>query len=265
MKIYLSADIEGITGVTHWDETDLHKDGAAGPREQMTAEVVAACEGALQAGATEIWVKDAHDTARNIIAAQLPQATRLIRGWSYHPFMMLQELDNTFNGIVLVGYHSRAASGGSPLAHTLTGAFSRIFINRQPASEFLIQAHLAAYLKVPIVFISGDKGICDEATQYNSHIQAVAVKEGMGNSTINLHPDLARDRIRAGVAQALQGDVAQCLGPLPAHFSVEIQYRDPTKAYLYGFFPGARQLDPVTVQFESESYYEVMRFLLFAA
>jgi D-amino peptidase len=63
MKIYLSADIEGITGVTHWDETDQHKGDYQAACEQMTAEVVAACEGALEAGATEILVKDAHDTA----------------------------------------------------------------------------------------------------------------------------------------------------------------------------------------------------------
>ena len=90
MKIYISADIEGVTGVTHWDETDLTKGEYNQFREQMTAEVVAACEGALEAGATEIWVKDAHDSARNIIAAKLPQAAKLIRGWSGHPFIMVQ-------------------------------------------------------------------------------------------------------------------------------------------------------------------------------
>src|SRR5512136_2717210 len=131
MKVYLSADIEGVTNVTHWDEADLHKDEFQAAREQMTAEVAAACEGALEAGATEIWVKDAHDSARNLIAARLPQATRLIRGWSGHPFMMAEELDHTFQGMLLVGYHARAASGLSPLAHTLTGGFVRMLINGQ--------------------------------------------------------------------------------------------------------------------------------------
>ena len=110
MKIYMSADIEGITGVTHWDETELSKAESVVPREQMTAEVVAACEGAIQAGATEIWLQDAHGTGRNIIAARLPQEVRLIRGWSGHPFEMLQELDDTFQGVILIGYHSRAGA-----------------------------------------------------------------------------------------------------------------------------------------------------------
>ncbi|MBE0697596.1 MAG: M55 family metallopeptidase, partial [Anaerolineaceae bacterium] len=88
MKVYLSADIEGITGTTHWDETELNKPDYAEFREQMTAEVAAACEGALNAGATEIWVKDAHGSARNLIASKLPRETHLLRGWSGHPYMM---------------------------------------------------------------------------------------------------------------------------------------------------------------------------------
>jgi D-amino peptidase len=199
------------------------------------------------------------------MAPRLPQATRLIRGWSYHPFMMAQELDRSFQGMLLVGYHARAASGLSPLAHTLTGAFSRISINGQPASEFVIQAHLGAYLQVPVLFISGDKGVCDEAALYSPQIETVAVKEGIGNSTVNLHPEVALAKIRAGVAKAVRGDPARCLSPLPAHFVVEIQFRDATKAYLYGFYPQARQTDAVTVKFESDDYYEVLRFLLFAA
>jgi D-amino peptidase len=265
MKVYISADIEGITGVTHWDETDLQKADSNTPREQMTAEVVAACEGAIQAGATEIWVKDAHDSGRNIIASRLPQEARLIRGWSGHPFMMLQELNDTFQGVVLIGYHARAGAAASPLAHTMTGNIARLTINDRYASEFLIHAYVAAFLKVPVVFVSGDKGLCDEVALFNPHIGTVAVKEGIGNSTVNIHPGLATVRIREGVAKALAGDVAQCQVPLPAHFSVAVQYRDHAKAHLYGFFPGAKQTDPFTVQFDSESYYEVLRFLLFAA
>ena len=265
MKIYISADIEGVTGVTHWDETDLGKAESSNFREQMTAEVAAACEGALEAGATEIWVKDAHDSARNIIASKLPHEARLIRGWSGHPFIMVQELDDSFQGLVLIGYHSRGGAGTSPLAHTMTGNITRMSINEQPASEFLIHTYAAAYVKVPVVFVSGDKGLCAEIAQFNPHIGTLAVKEGIGNSTVSIHPDLAAARIREGVSTALKGDLSLCRVKLPAHFSVEIQFRRAYDAYHFGFFPGAMQKDDVTVRFESDSYYEVMRFLLFAA
>ncbi len=264
MKIYISADIEGVTGVTHWDETDLHKEESRTFREQMTAEVVAACEGAIQAGATEIWVKDAHDTARNLIPSKLPPEARLIRGWSSHPLMMVQELDNTFQAVLMIGYHSCASAGTSPLAHTMTGNFAHILLNDRYASEFLLHAYAAAYLQVPVVFVSGDKGLCDEVAQVNSHIATVAVKEGIGHSTVNIHPDLATARIREGVAGALKGNLTQAQIPLPSRFSVEVRYHDHTKAYPYGFYPGARQKDPFTVQFDTGDYFEVLRFLLFA-
>ncbi len=150
MKVFISADIEGITGTTHWDEADKKNPDYAEFQEQMTAEVVAACEGATEAGASEIWVKDAHASARNLIAAKLPKDVRLIRGWSGHPFLMAQELDETFQAMLMIGYHSRAGSNANPLAHTNTGSAAYIKINDHYASEFLVHAYAAALVNVPV-------------------------------------------------------------------------------------------------------------------
>lgn len=264
MKVYISADIEGVTGTTHWDETVLSK-GDYGPfREQMTAEVVAACEGALEAGATEIWVKDAHDSARNILPARLPREARLIRGWGMSPLMMVQELDESFQALLLVGYHSRAGAGSSPLAHTMTESFRHIRLNERYASEFLIHAYAAASLGVPVALVSGDKGLCDEVIDLNPHIATVAVKEGIGNSTVNVHPGLAVDRIRESTSLALRGDLSRALVALPQRFVLELAYRDHAKAYTFGFYPGARRVDDLTVQLETEDYLDVLRALMFA-
>lgn len=263
MKVYISADIEGVTGTTHWDETDLPKADYAAFREQMTDEVAAACEGALEAGATEIWVKDAHGEARNLVPARLPTEVRLIRGWSSHPFMMVQGLDETFQAVMMIGYHSRAASGTSPLAHTLTGSFTHILLNDRYASEFLIHAYAAATVGVPVVLVSGDQGLCDEVAEVNPAIATVAVKEGIGGSTVNIHPSLATARIREAAARALSGDVARAQIALPAHFSIELRYRDHTKAYALGFYPGAEAVDAHTVRFEADDYFDVLRFMLF--
>jgi D-amino peptidase len=265
MKVFISADIEGITGTTHWDETDLGKAEYICAREQMTAEVAAACEGALQAGATEIWVKDAHDSARNLIASKLPQEARLVRGWAPDPLMMMQELNETFQAAALIGYHSRAGANTNPLSHTMTGAWVRVSLNGRDASEFLLNTYSAAMLKVPVMFVSGDKGLCAEVAGLNPAIGTVAVKEGIGNSTINIHPELATTLIRTGVAQALMSDLSKCQVRLPDHFSVDLQFKDHTKAHLYSFYPGAELKDPVTVHFEHADYYEVLRFLFFAS
>ena len=73
MKVYISADIEGVTGVTNWDETELYHAAHSAAAAQMTKDVVAACRAAISAGADEILLKDGHDSARNIIAEALPE------------------------------------------------------------------------------------------------------------------------------------------------------------------------------------------------
>jgi D-amino peptidase len=263
MKIYISADIEGITGATHWDEANKTHADYGEFREQMTAEVAAACEGALAAGANEIWVKDAHWTGRNILASKLPRQVKLIRDWSSHPFAMMQELDESFQAALMIGYHSRAGGGTSPLGHTMSGGVAYVKINERYASEFLLNTYTAALVNVPVVFISGDGGVCAEAEAFVSNLGTVAVKQCVGNSTINIHPQLAVEKIRAGVEAALKGDVSKCRIRLPDHFSIEAAYKEHVKAYQSSFFPGASLKDPYTVQFEADDYFDVLRFVLF--
>ena len=87
-KLFLSADIEGTAGIAHWNETDK-KNGAGDGYDhfagQMTREVAAACEAAVRAGAEDILVKDAHDSARNINPELLPEQVRILRGWACDP------------------------------------------------------------------------------------------------------------------------------------------------------------------------------------
>ena len=264
MKIYITADIEGVTGTTQWDETDRKHADCAEFREQMTAEVAAACEGALNAGATDVWVKDAHGSGRYIIPAKLPREVRLVREWSGHPFAMMQELDETFHAALAIGYHARAGSDGSPLAHTMTEVnMIYIKINAQYASEFMVSAYTAGLVGVPVVFLSGDAAICQEAQAFIPGLSTVAVKHGVGNATVNIHPHLAVERIRAGVEAALKADVSKCRVPRPDHFSVEMRYRNHADAYHASFFPGVHVIGPHTVGFEADDYFEVLRFFAF--
>ena len=263
MKVYISADIEGITGTTHWDEADMGKLDYGMFREQMTAEVAAACEGAIEAGATEIWVKDAHDTARNLIPAGLPKMVRLVRGWSGHPFLMMDRLDETFSAAMMIGYHSRVGSPANPLSHTMTGSTVSVKINERFASEFLINAYTSGTVKVPVVLVTGDEGICDEARSLIPAIGSVAVKQGVGNATINIHPQLAVEEIHKAAFQAVKDGPAHCQVPIPERFLVEIQYKNHYKAYGSSFYPGARLLNPTTIQYESKDYLSVLSFIGF--
>lgn len=263
MKVYISADIEGITGISHWDEAGKSKPEYQEFRQRMTDEVLAACEGALAAGATEIWIKDAHGTGRNIIDAELPECARLIRGWSGSPLIMVQELDASFDAIVFIGYHSKAGSEGNPLAHTLSLNVAHLKLNGVIASEFVLHAYAAAMMGVPIAFLSSDKGLCEEVQALNEHIQVLAVSEGIGNSTVSLAPRYTRQKIKEGVADALQQDLALKKLTLPDHFSVEIKYKNPTSAYKASYYPGAEHIGEQTVRFCSDDYFEIMRMVMF--
>jgi D-amino peptidase len=263
LKIYISADIEGITGITHPDETLKSKSDYADFQKQMTAEVVAVCEGAIEAGATEILVRDAHDTGRNIIASRLPEEVKILREWSGHPFSMVQGIDESYDAAVFTGYHSRAGSDTNPLAHTLTGSSMHIKINDRFASEFLINSYAAASVGVPVVMITGDKGICDEASDLNPDIHTVAVSEGAGTSNISIHPNLATKRIKEAAKMALSGDKSKCKIALPHKFEVEILYKDNRLAYKTSFYPGARLDGTHTVRYDCTDYLDVLRLLIF--
>jgi D-amino peptidase len=265
MKVYISADIEGTAGITVWDEArKIHADYPE-HRLQMTREVLAACAGAMAAGAKDILIKDAHATGRNIIQADLPDCARLVRGWSGHPFSMVQELDKSFDAAMFVGYHSKAGDETNPLAHTLNLDIMRMRINGVPTSEFLLHAYAAAYVGVPVVFVSGDKRLCADIRGHNPGITTVALSEGKGPSTISLAPKAACAKIRDGVEKALGGNLKKAMLKLPKRFTLEIEFNNPVKAYKSSWYPGCRHIGERTIRFETKDYFEVLRALKFVA
>jgi len=263
MKVYISADIEGVAGISHWDEARKEHATYQEFRAAMTEEVVAACDGAIAAGAKEILIKDAHATGRNIMAGRLPASARLIRGWSGHPLAMVQELDRSFDALVLIGYHSKAGTQDNPLAHTLTLQIAGLRLNGELCSEFRLHSYAAALYGVPVVFISGDKGICGEASELIRSIRTAPVSEGRGASTISVPPAVSQRMIREGVGEALKGDLARCRVELPKHFVLEITFTNPIDAYRKAWYPGASQSGPQTVRFEGADYFEVLRAIRF--
>ncbi len=264
MKIFISADIEGVCGCTAWDETEKGKDGYEYFAKQMTLEVKAACDGANESGVNEIYINDAHDSGRNIDHNLLPKNTKLIRGWSGGNYSMVDELDESFDALMFIGYHSAASKSSNPLSHTMTTSLDYIKINGKIASEFLIHSYIAAYLGVPVVFLSGDSGLCSEALELNKNIKTVAVKEGKGNSTINIHPQLAIDLIRSNVRLALsKAAIEGCIIELPKEFDLEIRYKEHKDAYKASNYPEVSQLDENTVNYKSKDYVEVLRMMNF--
>ncbi len=262
-RIFLSADIEGTAGIVHWDETEIGKPLYERFARQMTREAAAACEGAVAAGAKEILVKDAHDSARNLDPEQLPPCARIFRGWGRDPYSMMGGLDRDFDGVIFTGYHSAADTDENPLAHTMNLGVDRLTINGEVASELLINSLTAAYMGVPVFFLSGDAGLCAWMNQRCPGTVTLATNQGVGNGAVCLHPDAAVAGIRAGVEEGLKRPRADCLFPLPRDFAVEVRYRQHFMAHRAGFYPGAKQTGPRTVVFRNNDYFQVLTFFAF--
>lgn len=263
MKIYISADMEGVSGIANWDEMDRVKPDYQPFKEEMMNEVQAACEGANSAGAKEIFVRDAHCSARNLDFSKLPINSKLARVFSGHPFCMMEGLDKSFDAAMLTGYHASAGTDKNPLAHTMFKRVSYLNINGKLASEFLINAYTASLVGVPVVFVSGDTGICDYVKKINSNIKTVPLNVCHGSSVISFHPDLVYKKIKEGVESALNGNIGKCKIPLPKRFEVEISFVDQTKAYQSSFYPGMKKVSAKNLVFKTNDYFEVIRMLSF--
>ena len=263
-KLFISADIEGTCGIAAWEETDAEGRGYDYFCQRMTAEVDAAARGAEQAGYVTT-VKDAHDSARNIDPMGLPKTATLIRGWAKDCYCMMGGLDQDhYDAVAFTGYHSEAVNSGNPLSHTMTRSVQRVTLNGRPCPEFLINAYMAAYHGIPIVFLAGDEALCRYAKELIPGITTVVAKSGVGSAVISRHPEVVREEIFTGMKSALaREDLSDCILPLPPYFELVVEYKDWNTAHSYSFYPGAEAVDAKTVKFESDDYYEVMRFMHF--
>ncbi len=258
MKVYISVDIEGITGVTDWDETELGHGEHIWAREQMTKETIAACEAAIEAGATEIVVKDAHDSARNLDISKLPKGVQVIRGWASSPESMMAGIDESYDATIFVGYHSAAGDDGNPLAHTMNSSKATyIKINGELASEFWMNSLVSAYYKVPVVFLSGDKMLCEKSKKLVPNLEIVAVKTGIGDATFNMHPSLACESIKEGVIKGLKNR-DKCQVETPEELKLEIRFRRHQDAKRASYYPGVKQIDAHTIEYMAKDIEDLM-------
>ncbi len=263
MKIFISADIEGTAGIAHWDEADRSHADWSEFRALMTAEVVAACEGARAAGAEEVVIKDAHDSGRNLILDLLPDYARIIRGWSGHPDGMMFGLVGGFAAALYVGYHSKAGTEANPLAHTTTTRVSRLVLNGEVASEFTLNALCAASYGVPSAFLAGDAGICADARAMVPGIATVETLEGMGRAANSLSPARARALVRQGVEAALSRDLSELMPQAAESYEVIVEFCNPSDAYRASWYPGARPHGARAVAVAAKHFFDIQRALRF--
>lgn len=263
MKVFISADIEGVNSICSWDETEYGHQRYQEFKKQMTEEVKMACIASHEAGAERIVVKDAHDSAMNLSISDLPEYVELHRGWEGNLCSMMAGLEDGFDAVIFIGYHSPSRSTGNPLSHTMNTSIYHVKINGEIASEFDINSLYASYYKTPIAFLSGDLNLTKLVKEKNSNIETVATKEGRWGAVISRHPNITNKEIYEGVKKALSKPLANNLISLPKHFEVEIAYRNFQRAHVASLFPGCTLKGSDRITFESDDYLEVLRMFKF--
>ena len=259
LKIFISVDMEGLTGVTHWEEVSRTGKDYETFRKIMTKETNAAIEGALAAGATVILVRDSHGSARNILPEMLHEKARLLRDWAGGFKMMVDGLDESFDALIFIGYHAKAGTPNALLEHTMSGNVMDISVNGVSLPEAGINAVMAGHYNVPVVFVAGDKAICHQVKEMFGEVETVAVKGGVGNAALNLHPEVAQGKIMEGVKKALKNVKKYKPYKFKPPYRMVLKLKQEELVERASHYPGAKRISDWELVFESSDIMEVMR------
>jgi D-amino peptidase len=253
LKVFISVDLEGIAGVVNGNETGSSGSDYQRVRELTTLETNAAIEGALEAGATEILVRDGHGSKTNIIPELLHKQARLLRGVTDRPENMMLGIDDTFDAVVFIGYHAKAGTEEGILAHTSSGNVIDLSINGVSLPEAGYNALIAGEHGVPVALVAGDNWICDQVVELFGEVVTVETKVGMGTATLGLHPKVVQEKIRAATVSALRDLERFTPYRLEPPYQMVLKVRRERDLY-----PGAERTAEGESTFTSSDLLEVM-------
>ena len=266
LKVYISADMEGITGVASADQLSPSGFEYQKAREWMTNEVLAAIQGAREAGATEFEVSDSHGNGESLLIDKFPNdvPVRIVRSFP-RPLGMMEGIDSSFAAVIFIGYHASTSSTSGVRAHTISSALlTRIMLNGTSMSEAGINAAIAAEYGVPVVMITGDDAIVDETRRRLGPIEGVAVKRAIGfHSAATLTPDAAQKLIRQQAKAALERRGQMKPYPMTRPITLEVSFKNYRPVELLAYLPGVERIDSHTVRFVARDMREVSKLLEF--
>lgn len=253
MKVYISVDMEGISGVVHNEHTSERGYDYELGRTLMLGEANAAVEGALRAGASEIVVSDSHggNGARNLRIDELHPAADLITGFP-RPLGQLAGLVGDFDIVLLVGYHTRSGAAGV-LNHTVHGlVVDRLWIDGVEQGEIGINALLAGQAGVPVGLVTGDDLTVAEALDLLPGVETATVKWAINRYSARcLPPERARAVVREAAERAVRraGEFKPYDPGHPARW--EIRFKDTGMAEVALQVPGLQAVSPDRVAFDA--------------
>ncbi len=264
LKIYISADMEGVVGVVTGDQL-----GPSGFEYQrfrgfMTQEVNTAIEAAFEGGATEVVVSDSHGNGENLLLEQLPDNVVVVRSWP-RPLAMMEGIDASFDGAIFLGYHTSTTNTRGVRAHTLSSArLTAVRLNGQAMAEAGINAAIAGHFGVPIILVSGDDAIVEETSALLGDVEGAVVKWALGfHSAKTLTPEAAyaviREKAKAAMARIQDFKPYRLDGPI----QLEVSFKNYRPVEMLAYLPIVERIDAHTIRFVGKDMIEVSKFLSF--
>ena len=264
MKIFISADMEGVTGAVTGEQLGPTGFEYQRFREFMTQEVNAAIDAAFSSGATEIVVADSHGNGQNLLIEKLPKNVTVVRSWP-RPLQMMQGIDETFAGAIFLGYHSGTHNPEGVRAHTMSSAnLADVKLNGVQVPEAGINAAIAGHFNVPIIMISGDDAAVKEATELLGNIEGAVVKWNYGfHAARTMTPEAGQDLIREKVKKAMGriGDFKPY--KLTTPIRLDVQFKNYRPAEVLSYLSIVTRTDAHSIRYEAKDMIEMSRFITF--
>jgi D-amino peptidase len=270
MRVLVSVDMEGAAGVVDREDVSPGEGAYEHNRALLTAEANAAVRGvyASEPGA-QVLVTEAHGPFRNLVPEQLDRRAELLRG-KPKPDGMLAGLGDGVDAALFIGYHGKAGTPRSVLAHTIHGGVvADVRCDGRSLGELGLNATLAAHRGVPAVLVSGDDTVAAEAAAVAPRMHTVVVKRALGaRAAALLHPDEACDRIEQAVPRALadREAIAEAMGALrfdgPVHLEVDVLMPHMTERAL--LIPGVERVRGCTLTYRAPDFptaYQVTQLI----
>ena len=259
-KVYISVDLEGISGINGDDQTSSTGSEYGRARKLMTEDANAAIRGAFEGGATDVLVNDSHGGQRNLLPEDLDPRARMI-SHSFKRHGMMEGLDETFDAVIFVGYHGKADSPRGLFAHTGSGVVRDVRINGVSVGEGGMNAILAAWFGVPVVMVTGDDVAVEQQKETVPGVRGVAVKRAINVRAVEMRPlaDTRRE-IQAAARESVQA--AKKPAPVRApNYVVRMQMRNFTIPEVATAFAEVKLVAPDTVEFARTSMPEAYRLI----
>jgi D-amino peptidase len=264
MRLYISADIEGIVHVTseaHILPAGFEYDSA---RRWMTETVLATVESAHEQGCTEIVVSDSHGNGHNILPDSMPDYVQLVRGWP-RPLSMMQGIElGSYDGAMLIGYHTGGMSAAGNMAHNFSGQLQQVKVNGEIFTETSVSAAIAGEFNVPVMLVSGDNVYCEEARAILGEVEAVEVKAAPGrHCSLNPSTKVAHQRIRDGVARALNNRSRYSAFTASGPLEVELMFRKHLQVEVLSMLPNVERFSAHEVRLTVPNILDLTAFIEF--